>query len=112
MDRKLNYFTRLILRILEKLQEITIRMSNSYLYYYLVLLSFRLYWGKDLIKCVEEDPNCEELEAAALSHACTVLNTIYEHELDWNKRKILFNCAKNSFIKNILGETKLEVSKK
>lgn len=97
---KIGLFKKLLLKLITKLQEVSIKSDNVDTYLMLTGLHFKIYFKKDLIEEALKDS--KEFNIAAKRHANMVLVNIYNQKEKNRSSIIKYKLAKIAFRKDLL----------
>lgn len=97
---KINLIKKLLLKLITKLQEVSIKGDNVDIYLMLTGLHFKIYFEKDLVE--EALINSKEFDIAAKRHANMVLVNIYNQKEKNVSNIIEYKLAKRAFRQGLL----------
>ena len=97
---KIGFFKKILLKLITKLQEISIKSNNTDFYLMLTGLHFKMYFKKDLIEEALDDS--KEFNMAANRHANMVMVKVYDRKNKNLDNNLLYEMAKKTFKKNLL----------
>jgi len=97
-NKDIGFFTKLILIVLTKFQEISLKSDDSSLYMRLTRLHFKLFFKKNLFDEFLNDSR--EFKAAQERHGRMVVSLLYP-DSHKRRKKQLKNNAKESFAKDL-----------
>ena len=102
-DSQIGPIRKLILKLLTKLQELTINSQSGELYRFFTSLHFRVYSGSTLDKCVISDDisQVDMFAKAAHRHGNMVASLVYKNS-DNKTKKAMQKAAVSSFTKDYL----------
>lgn len=104
---KIGFIRKTLLKLITKLQEITIKKDNRNIYMYLTKLHFKLYFKKNLVD--EALDNSKEFKSAANRHANMVMILVLNKKTGSKSKTLqsLFVNIKKAFQKDLLLEVTL-----
>ena len=97
MKKKVGFLKKAVLKLITRMQEITIRDENTSMYLRLTKLHFYLYFGKRLES--EALVSSPDFMAAADRHGNMVVSLLHS---DSRRKKYLKKLASNSFHKTLI----------
>jgi len=96
---KIGFIRKQLLRLLTKLQSLTLINNNDSAYLFLTEIHFMLFFRKKLKE--EAYKNSREFRKASHRHACMVIDHIFHHCTDKSKDHLYFS-IRESFHKNLI----------
>jgi hypothetical protein len=104
MKKDIGFFTKLLLKILTKLQEVTLKSEYRGLYLKLTKLHFKLYFGANLLDSMVNDT--KDFQVAQSRHGNMVVSLLYP-KADNKVKYSIKKAAMAALKKDLLLEVKL-----
>lgn len=100
-NKDIGFFRKLVLKLLTKFQEMTIKVEDTNFYLSITKAHFKIYYGLDLVK--EAVNNSREFRKAANRHGNMVITLLHRQS---KRKKYLKKKIMEAFHKDLLLQSK------